>query len=503
MNKKGEKDKNMRNKGITLIALVITIIVLLILAAVSIATLTGENGILTRAQDAKTNTEIAEEKEAIGIAYNGVMTDNLGTGVEAKALENELRSNGYTNATAVDNGDGTITVTFESGRSYTIDADGNISDPEEVKIIAAMKVEGTKVETPNLPSDEFCFVGGTVDEGIVISDNKADDGKGVNSDELIGNQYVWIPVEQNQKLKISVKTEENIESIKLTTPYGEEQELEKIDYQEINLTGNENYINGVYKLTVTAVGETKEIELDVYSLYAQRMWELDLFTDEVAKELGYENAEDYFNNSMYGESGMSLEQLIDMIPTLYKSSYKDMVIKTDSVNANGGFYIGRYEASEEAGKVATKKDKKPWNNISQEQALENTKTETMYPDSDFTSTLLTGAAWDRTLCWLYETGEKSIVEIVGDSKSWGNYSDDEDGNNGIVNTGSARTIANNIYDLAGNLSEWTTEANYTTLRVYRGGDYGSSGSNIPASSRYDFSPSDGYGRIGFRPALFL
>ena len=501
MNKKGEKDKNMRNKGITLIALVITIIVLLILAAVSIATLTGENGILTRAQDAKTNTEIAEEKEAIGIAYNGVMTDNLGTGVEAKALENELRSNGYTNATAVDNGDGTITVTFESGRSYTIDADGNISDPEEVKIIATMKVEGTKVETPNLPSDEFCFVGGTVDEGIVISDNKADDGKGVNSDELIGNQYVWIPVEQNQKLKISVKTEENIESIKLTTPYGEEQELEKIDYQEINLAGNENYINGVYKLTVTAVGETKEIELDVYSLYAQRMWELDLFTDEVAKELGYENAEDYFNNSMYGESGMSLEQLIDMIQTLYKSSYKDMVIKTDSVNANGGFYIGRYEASEESGNVAIKKNRKPWNNIpleGEEGAL--SKVEDMYPE---TSTLLTGAAWDRTLCWLYETGEKSIAEIVGDSKSWGNYSDDEDGNNGIINTGTERTVANNIYDLAGNLAEWTTEAYNTASRVYRGGNYYNSGSDDPACSRYNIRPSIGLDYIGFRPALFL
>ena len=68
MNKlKGEKDKNMKSKislknlkksskGITLIALVITIIVLLILAAVSIATLTGQNGILTRANDAAEET---------------------------------------------------------------------------------------------------------------------------------------------------------------------------------------------------------------------------------------------------------------------------------------------------------------------------------------------------------------------------------------------------------------------------------------------------------------
>ena len=63
MNEKGEKDKNMRNKGITLIALVITIIVLLILAGVSIATLTGENGILTRANDSKKQTEIASVKE--------------------------------------------------------------------------------------------------------------------------------------------------------------------------------------------------------------------------------------------------------------------------------------------------------------------------------------------------------------------------------------------------------------------------------------------------------
>ena len=59
---KKEKNKDM-NKGITLIALVITIIVLLILAGVSIATLTGENGILTRANDAKQNTEQAEENE--------------------------------------------------------------------------------------------------------------------------------------------------------------------------------------------------------------------------------------------------------------------------------------------------------------------------------------------------------------------------------------------------------------------------------------------------------
>lgn len=60
--------KKRRNKGITLIALVVTIIVLLILAGVTIATLTGDNGILTRAQEAKNETEQAEkdEKEKLG-----------------------------------------------------------------------------------------------------------------------------------------------------------------------------------------------------------------------------------------------------------------------------------------------------------------------------------------------------------------------------------------------------------------------------------------------------
>ena len=55
--------RNLEDKGITLIALVITIIVLLILAGVSIAMLTGTNGILTQAQKAKMTTELSSYKE--------------------------------------------------------------------------------------------------------------------------------------------------------------------------------------------------------------------------------------------------------------------------------------------------------------------------------------------------------------------------------------------------------------------------------------------------------
>ena len=66
-----------QKKGITLIALVITIIVLLILTAVSIATLTGDNGILTKAQTAKTETEKASEEEQIKLEKFGKMLQNM------------------------------------------------------------------------------------------------------------------------------------------------------------------------------------------------------------------------------------------------------------------------------------------------------------------------------------------------------------------------------------------------------------------------------------------
>ena len=74
-----KSNKNQRkNRGITLIALVITIIVLLILAGVSIAMLTGENGIITQAQNAKNKTEEAEEKERIQLAINEAQLGNRG-----------------------------------------------------------------------------------------------------------------------------------------------------------------------------------------------------------------------------------------------------------------------------------------------------------------------------------------------------------------------------------------------------------------------------------------
>ena len=157
------KVEKSKNGGITLIALVITIIVLLVLAGVSIATLTGENGILTRAGDAKTNTEIAEEKEAIGLAYNGVMAENRGNGVSSGELKAELISNGY-DVTA--SGSNPITVKFkDSQRVYTVDSNGNIelsdgNDDNDGTTLVDMFIAGESCENPdNCDNEEHLHVG--------------------------------------------------------------------------------------------------------------------------------------------------------------------------------------------------------------------------------------------------------------------------------------------------------------------------------------------------------
>ena len=129
---RGEKQKRRNtNKGITLIALVITIIVLLILAGVSIAMLTGENGVLTKATEAKDQTEIAQEKEEIQMAYAAAKANKeeyVADPVTADELNTELDK---LNSKGEASGSGTLTVTFsDSQRKYTINqTTGAISAP--------------------------------------------------------------------------------------------------------------------------------------------------------------------------------------------------------------------------------------------------------------------------------------------------------------------------------------------------------------------------------------
>ena len=87
---------------------------------------------------------------------------------------------------------------------------------------------------------------------------------------------------------------------------------------------------------------------------------------------------------------------------------------------------------------------------------------------------------------------------VKDSTGKGNYTGD------IAKTGDKEEYSvKNIYDMAGNVWEWTMEAYDTDYRVFRGGYYGSSRDNYPASFRGYGYPDLGYYGIGFRVTLYL
>ena len=162
--------------------------------------------------------------------------------------------------------------------------------------------------------------------------------------------------------------------------------------------------------------------------------------------------------------------------------YQDMLA---SVEHYKGFYIGRYEASKTGSGIAqSKRNVSTWIRVGQTTAItactNNTKTPNMH--------LIYGIEWDSTLNWLKDnatisssnqgaTKTMELADIQTDSRSWGNYNNstgDAEANSGSKqNTGySEYWKANNIYDLAGNVYEWTQEKYSTgTHRAYRGGYY--------------------------------
>ena len=199
-----------KEKGITLIALVITIIVLLILAGVSIAMLTGDNGIITQAQNAKNRTEEAEEKEKIELAVldtiskNGNLTEeNLQIEMDDEFGEGETK--------VYPNGDEDFSVIFQNK-----DSNYRIENGEVTKIDIAFKIENEEdlqdftkqVNNGNDFKDEYVYllddinlnnekcdtIGNYVDDnnnqpfaGIFEGNNKKISGININKpEEFIG-----------------------------------------------------------------------------------------------------------------------------------------------------------------------------------------------------------------------------------------------------------------------------------------------------------------------------
>ncbi len=134
---KQSKGKDIR--GITLIALVITIIVLLILAGVTIATLTGENGILTKASESKEDTIVAQEKEAISLAYTACKSNDFSSNVTDAQLQEELEKI-QDNVQVSANGNDLVVWFKNTNHRYTVNQNGQIEQMEEMTEEEASKV---------------------------------------------------------------------------------------------------------------------------------------------------------------------------------------------------------------------------------------------------------------------------------------------------------------------------------------------------------------------------
>ena len=115
-----------KESGITLMALVVTIIILLILAGISIGMLSGDNSIIKQAGNAKTQTDIAQEKEILEQATVVAMGKSKYGSVEKQYLDPELSK--YSEIEDTEDVDDGIEVTFKSGRVYLVDADGNVNE---------------------------------------------------------------------------------------------------------------------------------------------------------------------------------------------------------------------------------------------------------------------------------------------------------------------------------------------------------------------------------------
>ena len=458
--KEAQKSINKQAKGITLIALVITIIVLLILAAISIATLTGENGILTRANDAKEQTEIASVKEQAQLDIANWMAERLKNNENTTLDDSTIKS--------------IIETANASNRNkyYKELQSDKIITPSGYEILYSELYtngsggNGGGTETGSLPS--------TAETSPFLPDGatptNTDWNTGITIKDSNNNEWTWIVVPKS----------------------------------------------------VTASATDDDQIRDALISYA---------TD-------YRES---YSDTWYSGCGLGEQE--------YPEKYSEML---QSIKANGGFYIGKYEvgsfdnpvtSSDNTRQAVIQQGAYPYNYVTCSQAEDLAEG---LATGGKTSTLMFGIQWDLVLKYLEVNGDWDTTTndasyyLKTNSGSWGNYRDvdfpvaegnkyaiysnytlgewadvlanytkpsySSTGNGVLLSTGATeRNSKMNIYDLAGNVVEWTLEKSTSTDGpcASRGGGYGISGSFFPASSRgggsTSGSNSDG---VGFRPALY-
>ena len=452
--KTAKKQKLKESKGITLIALVITIIVLLILAGVTIATLTGDNGILTKAGYAKTQTEQAKEDENLKIAIAGSY------GTDGKLNLKDLKDNLENQGINYDkNNTGFPLEVTVNGEKKKIDANGNI-----IGSIQSLKTKGTVFNDTTTLEDTYGNQV-TIPKGFKIASDSATEVTGgiviedATYTKTIGSQFVWIPVG----------------------------------------TG-ENAIKKANK-------ETVEIELGRYDFTKNS--DGTITTSECSDRYFTEDTTASHNSSR----GNAIAKDIEKFKT--------------SANSNHGYYIGRYEAgvvdynssvstsnsNNETNwtgytgdniKLVCKKEQQVWNYVTQNKASELSRD--MYKsEAKVTSDLINSYAWDTAIVFIQKCGTESNSSTysytVGQSST--STSAPQTTGTNILSATSKVDKQCNIFDMAGNCYEWTTETSSRSNNpcVDRGGGYNVSLDRT--SSRYGLNTSHASRGHSFRPLLYL
>ena len=499
------KQKNKRlEKGITLIALVITIIVLLILAGVTISMLTGDNGILKQATSAKDTTDKSEFEEQVKLAVMASKVNDKGaidlTTLEAeigKIKGTEITKNGTENNLpwTVKKGSYEVTITAEGTiKTNTTGKDDSKKD-DETKIDYGTKkpAEDTRtvIEQATAAKPEGKTIDSNTNEttGIVMVDS---------------NQNEWVWVEVPSTVFTSATNSTDYDNIKADLIAYASDYREGSKGQGLNWTDEWYAMDGKTLVTASTGGLTE----------AQKL----------------------LNNGC----GLTYNE--------YNTKYQKML---SSIYTNKGFYIGRYEAgiagSDEntslarytrteitstSPKAVNKKDMIPYNNVycSEAQQLANEMS-----TGNKTSSLLFGIQWDLACKFLEVKGNWDTTTnttqyyIKENSTSWGNYYNSKftinstkakkyNGSNKsyddmtgektssmLLTTGaSEQNKKMNIYDFAGNEGEWTLEK--ATNTYYPGSVRGANNSDYgiyyPASFRSIYSQTDSTYQVGLRVSLY-
>ena len=179
-----------KQRGITLIALVVTIVVLLILAAFSIAMLRGDNGIISNAKKSKEETVIGQEKETVEISYVSAAVNKMTEPVTADELQAELEKTAGVNKTiTTTNDDSTLNVEFiETKHNYNVN-NKKVTKVEEIEETFSEIATEDRIYTD--PNGEQAIIPKGFGVGTSDTINKVKDGLVIQDED--GNQFVWIP----------------------------------------------------------------------------------------------------------------------------------------------------------------------------------------------------------------------------------------------------------------------------------------------------------------------